>query len=188
MSSDYVTLCRPAHRSPGIDENNPLFEILLGEQKEVEKAPEYDERALRVVGSRHTLICLDVGYLLTISAEECHHDDTILDELYAASCVLSHMDVKGKEKFIERCGIEAVRAFISENFNSIIRFFEDDLLESNTTSDILKSPPQVLAELIREAAKHEEHPRIIKAMSEKQISELVSHAPDLKTLILPVIA
>lgn len=187
MNDDYITICRPAHRSPGVEEENPLFGILLGEQKRVEKASEYDEKTWRVIGSRHTLICFDMGSFLVISAEACHHDDSILDELYAAFSILSPMEIKDKEKFLERCRFEAVKAFISEKFEEIIYFFEDDSPESNTAKCVLNSPPQVLAELIREAAKHEKHPLIIEAMDNKQISSVIRHAPDLKSLILPIV-
>jgi len=113
---DYVRICRPAFFSSNISEYNLFFDLLQGSLRSSERAEEYGERYWRMVGEHHTLICFDAGDCWILEkVEECHHDDSILDELFAAASILSHAGLKVKQEFYERCGAEKLREFIKRN-------------------------------------------------------------------------
>jgi len=195
----YLRVCRPAFiavQSTYISNNsdNPLFGIILGEEEKIlGRAEEYGERAWRMKGSRHTVVVWDEGngYYNIIAVEECHHDDSILDELYAAACVLADIDEFGKEVLVKHCSPETIRRLVAEHFDYIYQNTTEWDFHSRKNPPIF-APPQVLAEIIREAKIRGKHEDIIKELIEytnkEQFSSLaqsiVSYAPDLKRSFL----
>lgn len=200
----YLKVCRPAFvaaknnlRIPNgcvSQGNNPLFEIIVGEVKDKYETHEYGRSAIRIVGSRHTVISWD-GYKIAL-VEECHHDNSILDELYAAVCVLADMDNLGKRALVDNSKPEIVREIISKHFDYVYHWtMEDELFTRKFSPMDFETPPLILAEFLRIAKEHGMHKeafdRITKPLNDEKTSELaksiVQHAPDLSQLLLPYI-
>lgn len=187
-SRHFLKICRPAFlavRSTDIhNSGDPLYDILLGEEEKIlGRAPEYGWRAWRIKGSRHTLICWDEGngYFSVMAVEECHHDETLLDELYAAACVLSYMNPEGKEVLLKNCSVEKLRECISKHFDYIYAEI------TQGEGFLLDSPPPILAELIREARKRGKHIQIIEKLDKETLFSIARHAPDLGRMLIPYI-
>ncbi|ADC64709.1 hypothetical protein Ferp_0535 [Ferroglobus placidus DSM 10642] len=195
---DYVKICKPAFFSNSIPENNLLFSLLLDGSSDssnhsTERAEEYGERFWRLAGERHTLICYDIGDRLILErVEECHHDDSILDELYAAASILSEAGLKRKQEFFERIGGEKVREFIAKHSDYFIEIFEsedDEVMGVATT--IINSPAPVLCQLLHvltdaeDGEKCEAAARVVSALGGERLVAVLGSDFTLRRRLLP---
>lgn len=194
----HLRVCKPAliaTETTYISNNiiDPLYDIILGEwEKGLDHAEEYGWRAWRIKGGRHTVIVWDEGngYYNLITVEECHHDDSMLDELYAGVAIFADLSIDERERLIKLCKPETVRKLVAEHFEFIYDYgvkIEYDM----RPFPLEEQPVQSLAEIIRVAREHGKHEEVIEKLrksvkEEKFLSiakALTLHAPDLKNIL-----